>query len=192
MGDDFVEVNGARIEKRFHEENLTEARSHHWVPSSSSGDHVHCLICQAAIERSKETRFYQSECGWACCYCFDLFLVSHWIEERILASAEGDDDVFHSLVEAPSSVLDLLRSNWSQRVDARARGLLIEVIWQQRDPADIPLLLAALEDVEDIVWKQALDGLVTLSAKAELGRVLSGLPEQDPRISSIQEAIEQL
>ncbi len=66
----------------------------------------------------------------------------HWIEERIREATEGDEDAFHSLVEAPSLVWDLIRSSWSRRAEAQTRELLIEVIWQQRDPVDIPLLLA--------------------------------------------------
>ncbi len=113
---------------------------------------------------------------------------AQWIEEYIEGYLNGDDDAFHNLMEAPKPVIDRLRSSWVQQ-DAQTRNLFIEVIWQQRDPADIPLLLAALDDEDDDVWKQALDGLVTLKAATELRQVLSNLADSDPRFRWIIEAL---
>jgi HEAT repeat protein len=42
------------------------------------------------------------------------------------------------------------------------RARLIRVIWQIRDMAALPTLAVALSDPSSKVWKEALDGIVTL------------------------------
>jgi HEAT repeat protein len=78
--------------------------------------------------------------------------------------------------------------NWKQR------ELLIHVLWQLRDPAAIPTLVAALEDSSDRVWKEALDGLVILGPPS-LG-VLAAVRDVQPASSVLrpwlEEAIEQI
>src|SRR5262249_48557544 len=54
---------------------------------------------------------------------------------------------------------------------ARRRELLIHCLWQYGDRVALPTLAAALQDAEDGVWKEALDGLVTLGGD-EATRVL--------------------
>lgn len=77
---DWVEVNGARIEKTFFDANVAEAKECKWSlirPSDSSG-HVHCMICNITIQRESVTkeRLYKSKAGHLCAYCHDHFVRS--------------------------------------------------------------------------------------------------------------------
>ena len=75
--------------------------------------------------------------------------------------------------------------------------MLIHCLWQYRDRAAAPTLGSALWDADDQVWKEALDGLVTLGG-VEAERVL--LDTRDARVGDetrvkgewLEEAIEQL
>jgi len=52
--------------------------------------------------------------------------------------------------------------------DPRRRSRLIRVIWQFRDRSALPVLAEALQDPYDHVWKDALDGIVTLGGDQAL------------------------
>jgi hypothetical protein len=53
-------------------------------------------------------------------------------------------------------------TNWERR------ARLVRVIWQFRDPAVLPILAIALRDPSSGVWKDALDGIVTLGGQDAL------------------------
>lgn len=77
MGD-WVEVNGARIERTFFEENVCEARSYTWkqVEFPASSEHIHCIICGIAIgSRTAPTFFWESVGGPVCSYCYPRFVL---------------------------------------------------------------------------------------------------------------------
>src|SRR5258706_4147045 len=71
------------------------------------------------------------------------------------------DAAVHSLTELREA-LPLLLEEYHRESDAERRRLLIHCIWQYRDPGVIPTLAAALDDANDRVWRESLDGLVTL------------------------------
>jgi HEAT repeat protein len=48
------------------------------------------------------------------------------------------------------------------------RARLVRIIWQFRDLAALPILAIALNDQSNDVWKDALDGIVTLGGKQAL------------------------
>lgn len=71
----------------------------------------------------------------------------------------------------------------------------MEVIWQNRCPSTLDLLIAALDDAHPVVWKQALDGLVVLAspeAENRLRAVAGRLEAEDERPAWFKEAIEQI
>lgn len=71
--------------------------------------------------------------------------------------------------------------------------MLVEAIWQHRQPSVIGFLADVLGDPVPVVWKQALDGLVTL-ASPESMRVLRSAADNEcdaERRAWIEEAIEQ-
>jgi hypothetical protein len=49
--------------------------------------------------------------------------------------------------------------------DTPRRVVLVELAWQSRSPQALPFLAEALADDAPGVWKQALDGLVTLGGE---------------------------
>jgi hypothetical protein len=74
---EWIEVNGARVEKSYLEENVREARSHKWtkIQTTKLTRHVHCMICGVAIDPgSSTTTAYESNEHYTCAYCHDHFL----------------------------------------------------------------------------------------------------------------------
>jgi hypothetical protein len=74
----WVEVNGAKIQKKFFDANVAEAKEYDWTlirPSDVPG-HTHCMICNVAIgnETSPSTGLYTSKTGHLCAYCHDRFI----------------------------------------------------------------------------------------------------------------------
>lgn len=75
---EWINVNGATIEKKFFEENVREAKGYEWqvAEDDSPAGHVHCMVCGIAIKRDTsnlESR-YKSRGGWLCRYCYENFV----------------------------------------------------------------------------------------------------------------------
>lgn len=82
---------------------------------------------------------------------------------------KGDcDGAFFGLLEMGHEVLPELIEVFRHEEDSDIREFLVEVIWQHRQLSTIPFLGEALYDNAPIVWKQALDGLVTLASPQAL------------------------
>lgn len=73
---DYVLVNGARIERRFFEENLEEARGLVWrnVDPATLVEHKHCLVCMKALPDDRDQRVFASGNRWLCGFCHSNFL----------------------------------------------------------------------------------------------------------------------
>ncbi len=65
--------------------------------------------------------------------------------------------------------LPLVAEAYGRESDGQRRESLVHCLWQFRDIAALPTLSAALRDPDDHVWKEALDGIVTLGGDAALG-----------------------
>lgn len=112
---------------------------------------------------------------------------------------QGDDDgAFHGLLELDHALLPDLEAEFRNATDTRLRIFLLNVIWQHRQQSVIPLLAAALFDAEPGVWREALNGLVTLASPAALKalQAASGRefePRRDTQEFSrwLEEAVEQ-
>src|SRR4051794_13696715 len=76
-----------------------------------------------------------------------------------------DENAFFALIEAPDTIVPFLESSFRLESDAIQRAAILNVIWQRRDRATIPLLAEALRDTSNRVWKEALDGLVALGGQ---------------------------
>ncbi len=70
----FVQVNGAKIEKTFFDENVKEAQGYDWSLQKLPPDreHAHCIVCDVTIEQGIPA--YKSRGGWLCPYCYDHFV----------------------------------------------------------------------------------------------------------------------
>ena len=71
---DWVTVNGARSERSFLRDSVSEARSYAWEKRrlESTGHHGHCMVCTVALSESDVG--YHSEGGWLCPHCFRAFV----------------------------------------------------------------------------------------------------------------------
>jgi hypothetical protein len=73
---EYVEVNGAKIEKEHFESSLAEARSVSWEEKRfpEQLDHSHCIVCSIQIPGENDSKTYRSRIGWLCGYCYDHYL----------------------------------------------------------------------------------------------------------------------
>ena len=118
--------------------------------------------------------------------------------EYYLSEARNGDfhSAYHSLIELPNYLLPELEEAYRRDADPEIRALIVEAVWQHRQPTSVDFLAIALDDPHPDVWKQALDGLVTL-ASPESRKVLelakSRLAEEDAILRArIEEAIDQI
>lgn len=118
---------------------------------------------------------------------------------ELLAELDGPrgEDALCALTSM-SEALPLVADAYYREPDAERRESVIHCLWQYRDHAALPTLRAALRDPDDRVWKEALDGLVTLggtAAQRTLQEERAALPEginARERQEWIDEAIEQI
>ena len=116
------------------------------------------------------------------------------LDDYLQQARSGDvESAFHNLLELDPSALPALQQAYFLEEDPVVRSLLVEVIWQHREPSVVGFLANALNDPAPDVWKEALDGLVTLASPESLQRLQSAARSQrDPeRQAWIEEAIEQ-
>ena len=116
------------------------------------------------------------------------------VEDHIERARSGDHEgAFHGLRELDSDALPALQQAYRCEDDPNVRSILVEAIWQHRQPSVIGFLADVLGDPMPVVWKQAIDGLVTLASPESL-RVLrsaAGSECDAERRAWIEEAIEQ-
>jgi|SRR5262245_45830588 len=120
-------------------------------------------------------------------------------EVLVLFRAGEEERAFFALVHTMPGLQSALAEAFREEKDAHVRAFLVKVLWEQRDPAVLSLLADALGDRNAEVWKEALNGLVTLASPQSLdilGRALeesiSGRAEQKKFGSWVSEAIGQV
>ena len=82
-----------------------------------------------------------------------------------------DENAEFALVEAPSAIIPLLVSAFRVEPEAIKRSAILKVIWQRRDPSTIPVLADGLRYSSPPVWKEALDGLVTIGGPQSISAI---------------------
>lgn len=92
-------------------------------------------------------------------------------DDYLAGLRSGSDDALHALMEIGPTVIPPARSAYATERDPQVRADLVHVVWQQRCADALPMLEAALCDDDPRVWKEAIDGLVTLGSP-EARRVL--------------------
>ena len=104
------------------------------------------------------------------------------------------DDAFHGLLEMDHAGLVDLETAFRTTTDRDERKFLLNIMWQHRQPSIIPLLGEALMDPDPRVWREALDGLVTLAAPAAVGalRAAKARRRDEAFQQWVNEAIEQV
>src|SRR3954467_9045521 len=85
-----------------------------------------------------------------------------------LARTGHREAAFHGLIDSGEAAIPRLVDAYRAEADPAVRSLLVEVIWQLRSHASIEFLAEALNDPDPEVWRQALDGLVTMASPESL------------------------
>lgn len=129
---------------------------------------------------------------------------NHDIESEIFRYVEqlrgtNSEDAFFALLHLDDKHLPALMNAYYQQSDVATKAHLVEIIWQHRQPEILPFLLETLQHQHEAIWKNALDGLVTIGGanslnllETERSRLIANpLPAQD-RLDWIDEAINQL
>ncbi|HVP13093.1 MAG TPA: HEAT repeat domain-containing protein [Phycisphaerae bacterium] len=118
--------------------------------------------------------------------------IAHYIEE--LRQGGGAD---YCLTEAAETAVPLLVAAMKAETEPDVRRGLVYAIWQYRLPSTAPFLADLLEDRDDEVRQQALDGLITLGTpearraiEAALARCRNRPEEQGDFAKYLAEAIE--
>jgi hypothetical protein len=81
------------------------------------------------------------------------------------------EDAYFALVEAPPAIIPLLISRFRSETEAARRAMIIKLIWQFRELSMIPVMEEALRDSSRLVWKEALDGLVSVGGPESISAV---------------------
>jgi hypothetical protein len=122
-----------------------------------------------------------------------------YLQDHLEAYRCGDRDrAFFGLINRGDSLLPDLVKAFQSEADPKVRAFIVEVLWQQRDQRAIPALADALNDPDDRVWQEALNGLVTLAStesvealKMARGGIFRTVGERDKFNTWLEEAIEQ-
>jgi hypothetical protein len=73
----------------------------------------------------------------------------------------GDEETaFYDLLESPGSLLSELIDGFRSDSQSQVRALLVKVAWERKEEGVIAFLSEALTVADELVWQQALDGLV--------------------------------
>lgn len=116
--------------------------------------------------------------------------VAYYIEKARSGDLEA---AFHGLRELGHDTLPAMQMAYTCEDDPVVRSMIVEAVWQHRQPSVIKFLADVLRDPTPIVWRQALDGLVTLASPESI-RVLRSAADGEieaERRTWIEEAIEQ-
>lgn len=86
---EWVMVNGARIERSFLRENVSEARAYAWERTHwrQADDHGHCMVCNVALSGSDVC--YHSEGGWLCQSSPECSVKAHLRDVVVVRAAEA-------------------------------------------------------------------------------------------------------
>ena len=77
-------------------------------------------------------------------------------------------EAFHGLLELQQDAVPELVKAYRASTETSLRAFLLKVIWQYRQTAELPLLTEALYEREPEIWKEAIDGLVSMATPESL------------------------
>jgi hypothetical protein len=100
------------------------------------------------------------------------------------------EDAFHGLIDHGVEVVPDLIWAYEDADGPDTKALLIDVVSYLRMPDAAGFLCHALRQEDPVIWKSALDGLVSLRAVEDLELVLVSVMDE-PKRSWIVEAISQ-
>lgn len=119
---------------------------------------------------------------------------NEYVAHHLKRMRQGQEqDAFFALIEGDPAAVPLLIEAFARDENRGIRARIVECVWQRRLPETVGFLAEALKDAEPAVWKQALDGLVTIGG-SEVIRALEAARTELPagRREWVDEALEQL
>jgi hypothetical protein len=93
------------------------------------------------------------------------------ILQRFRSGAE--EEAFFELLEMPGDVMSALTIAFRTEQDPAIRAFLIKVAWQRGDRQAIALLAEAVNQSDEEIWQEALDGLVALASPEALAVLMA-------------------
>jgi len=76
----------------------------------------------------------------------------------------AEEEAFFELLEMPGDVMSALTTAFRTEQNPALRGFLVKVAWQRGDRQAIALLAEAVNESDEEIWQEALDGLVALAS----------------------------
>jgi HEAT repeat protein len=99
-----------------------------------------------------------------------MVTITSYLDWARTGNREAD---LEALIDLGEAAIPRLLEAYRAEADPALRALIVEVVWQIRSHASLEFLGEALQDPSPEVWRQALDGLVTLATPESL-RILEG------------------
>lgn len=87
---------------------------------------------------------------------------------RLLAAlgSPAGENALCDLTRLPPEAVAFVAEAYHRETGRQRRQSLVHALWQFRDAAALPALAAALREQDEGVWKEALDGIVTIGGAA--------------------------
>ena len=76
-----------------------------------------------------------------------------------------DEDSFFALLEARDDILPMLEAQYQKEASQKLRTIIVRIIWEHRNKNSLVFLAHALSDPSDMVWQEALNGIVTIGGE---------------------------
>ena len=111
-----------------------------------------------------------------------------------LATPSAQDAIANLLALTSLAIPDLIEEFWNTR-NPEIRSTIVFAISQFRDESAMDFFIAAMDDVHEQTWMNALDGLVNIGGPAVIKRLTSfmvSLNPDDIRGAWTMEAIDQI
>ena len=114
----------------------------------------------------------------------------HYLE---MVQSRENEDAFHGLIELGAPVIPVLAKRFERETSPAIRSFLTKVAWHVRSDDVLQILSAALSAPEAEVWKEALDGLVSIATPQSLAVVRDALGDSvTPKKEWLMEARRQI
>jgi hypothetical protein len=115
--------------------------------------------------------------------------VSHYVGALRGADRES---AHRRLIELGPQIISFVMMSFQKEHDPSIRATLVNIAWQMNSTSAIPLLTEALDDPEPGVWKEALDGLVSLRGPDALEVIRQARRRAPEKAEWLDEAIKQI
>ncbi len=116
-------------------------------------------------------------------------IVTHYVKEL---NGPNCEDAIHSLMETPSEAIPFLITKFNEEKNTDNQISIVHAIWQHRNPSTISFLSKLLSSDTEMLWQEALDGLITIGGNDSLlalNQAKQVLSTNNVKVRFINEAI---